>query len=104
THREDGRTEGPRGFLLPAAPAARNRTLHWKRAHRVPRAAARNPKFSASRTSRTPVLPVKFSIVRGGLGTLRKLLRFRPQFGSPRCDESLAAARLAEAHVALRRP
>ena len=33
--------------------------------------------------------PCKISIVRRGLHPLRKLLRFRPQFGSPRCEESL---------------
>jgi hypothetical protein len=43
-----------------------------------------NPKFSAFCPS---VLPVKISIVRGGLDPPRKLLRFGLQFGSTRRDE-----------------
>src|SRR5688572_1476881 len=36
------------------------------------------------------------------LETTRKFLRFELQFGSPRCVESVAAARIAEAIVALK--
>jgi len=40
--------------------------------------------FAPSQYSRSSDLPVKVSIARGGLHPLRKLLRFRLQFGSPR--------------------